>query len=134
VAADSQTDGVELTVFVDNRQSDCCGEPFAVGSRMSWTLRRGSDVDRPWLAAVLGADVAATVDAAEEHHGGIPEDTRRTTGTVTWIAEVRYRRPQGRLLPDSGVVTEVAAVRKWAAHHGDLRMVGFLARLRLDGE
>jgi hypothetical protein len=124
---------VELTVFVERWQLDCCGEPFAVGSQVSWTLRRGSDADRPWLTAVLGEELAATVDGSEEHHGGVREDTPRTTGTVTWIGEVRCRRFEGRPVPGSGVVTEVAEARKWAADHGDLQMAGFLARLRLDG-
>ena len=77
-----------LTVWVDSWQMLCCGEPFSVGQQVSWTL---SDADQDWLMAMLGADAQVTVDAAEEHHGGLPEETPRTTGTVSRIAAVHCR-------------------------------------------
>ena len=40
---------------------------------------------------MLGADAQVTVDAAEEHHGGLPEETPRTTGIVRRIAAVHCR-------------------------------------------
>ena len=63
-----------LTVWVDNWQMQCCGEPFSVGQQVSWTL---GDVDQDWLMAMLGADAQVSVDAAEEHHGGLPGDAGR---------------------------------------------------------
>lgn len=37
-----------LLVWVDAWQMQCCGDPFAVGSRVAWTL---SEPDREWLAS-----------------------------------------------------------------------------------
>src|ERR1700722_20471881 len=65
----------------------CCGEPFAVGSQVLWRL---GDADGDWLGAVLGAR-AAGVDAAEEHHGGLPEEVPETAATVSGISAVHCR-------------------------------------------
>jgi hypothetical protein len=65
-----------MTIWVDGWQMQCCGEPFRLGSQVAWTLRAA---DPDWLEAVLGAQ--QIVDAAEEHHGGVPEDTMPTRGT-----------------------------------------------------
>ena len=75
-----------MTIWVDGWQMQCCGEPFRLGSQVAWTLRAA---DPDWLEAVLGAQQIA--DAAEEHHGGVPEDTMPTRGTVTHIAAVHCR-------------------------------------------
>jgi hypothetical protein len=65
----------------------CCGEPFAIGSAVSWAVR---DADQAWLEEVLGPETAATVDAAEEHHDG--DDGRTVHGTVLSIAGVHCRQ------------------------------------------
>jgi hypothetical protein len=75
---------VDLTVWVNGWQMQCCGEPFAVGSQVSWTL---GDVDRDWLEAVLGAR-AAGVNAAEGHHGGLPDEVPETAAVVSGISAV----------------------------------------------
>lgn len=75
-----------MTVWVDSWQMQCCGDPFRRGSKVTWTLR---DADPGRFAAMLGPFVRRTVEAAEEHHGGVPEDTPPTTGTVTLIAAVQ---------------------------------------------
>jgi hypothetical protein len=87
-----QNGAVDLTIWVDAWQMQCCGERFAVGDEVSWRLREaGSD----WLENVLGAEVARGVDAAEEHHGGVGEDTAVTVGAVVSIelTDVRIRPP-----------------------------------------
>ncbi|MGO9216878.1 MAG: DUF6578 domain-containing protein [Streptosporangiaceae bacterium] len=56
--------------------------------KVTWTLR---DADPDWFAAMLGPFVRRTVEMEEEHHGGVPEDTPPTTGTVTLIAAVHCR-------------------------------------------
>jgi hypothetical protein len=65
----------------------CCGEPFAVGSQVSWTQ---GDVDTDWLGAVLGAK-ATGVDAAEDHHVGLSEEVPETVATVSGISAVHCR-------------------------------------------
>jgi hypothetical protein len=113
----------------------CCGDPFRLGSKVTWTLR-GADPD--WFAAMVGPFVRRTVAAAEEHHGGVPEDTPTTTGTVTLIAAVhcRYAPREGDPgptdpVPDSGVLTEVESADGWIADRGEERFAGYLVQLKL---
>jgi hypothetical protein len=77
------------------------------------------------------------VDAAEEHHGGVPEDAEPTQGTVTGIAAVHCRfvsasgRDSGTFYPvqGSGVLTEIESADGWTADRGDERFVGYLVQL-----
>jgi hypothetical protein len=125
---------MEMTVWVDSWQMQCCGEPFHIGSEISWTLRAG---DLDWLECSLGAE--ETVHAAEEHHGGVPEDTEPTRGAVTGIKAVHCRfaaRPDsgsGTLYPvrGSGVLTDVESADGWIADRDDERFVGYLVRLKV---
>jgi hypothetical protein len=125
-----------MTVWVDSWQMQCCGEPFRLGSQVAWTLG-GTDPD--WLEALLGVDAQQTVDAAEEHHGGVPEDTIPTRGTVTRIVAVHCRyapRPGGDSrtiypVPGSDVLTDVASADGWTADRGDERFVGYLVQLEV---
>lgn len=124
---------MDLTVWVDGWQMQCCGEPFAVGSQVSWRL---GDADRDWLGAVLGA-MAAGVDAAEEHHGGLSEEVQETAARVSGISAVhcRYAPAPGVdskvLYPvrDSAVVTELTRADGWTPDRGDLRFAGDLVDL-----
>lgn len=43
------------------------------------------------LEQILGADQAGRIDATEEHHGGMPEPSSVTTGTVASIQAVHCR-------------------------------------------
>ena len=124
-----------MTVWVDSWQMQCCGDPFRRGSRVAWTLR---DVDPDWFAAMLGPFVRRNVAAAEEHHGGVREDTRPTTGTVARIAAVhgRYAPRAGDpgpsyRVPGSGVLTEVESAGGRIADRGEERFVGYLVQLKL---
>jgi hypothetical protein len=49
----------------------CCGKPFSLGVEVAWTL---GAADPDWLEMVLGTRAQQTVDAAEDHHGGVPGD------------------------------------------------------------
>jgi hypothetical protein len=74
---------MRFVVWVDAWQMQCCGEPFAVGDRVGWTLR---DLPRGRLLDdVVGSEVAARITHAEEHHGGVPEDAPVVLGTVRSI-------------------------------------------------
>lgn len=110
-----------VPVWMDSWQYECCGDPFAVGDRVRWSLR---PADLGFLAPVLGAllpgwhaddlplirvddptvvgrgDLAVVLAPgqphrvgllAEEHHGEIPEGAPATTGTVASIRVVRWR-------------------------------------------
>jgi hypothetical protein len=111
----------------------CCGEPFAVGSEISWTL---GNADADWLETVLGAR-ATGVDSAEEHHGGLPEETPKTEARVSGISAVhcRYAPDPGAdskiLYPvrDSAVLTELTTADGWTPDRGDLQFAGYLVEL-----
>jgi Family of unknown function (DUF6578) len=126
---------VSMTVWVDSWQLQCCGEPFRRGSKVTWTLR---DVDPDWFETMLGPRARRTVEAAEEHHGGVPEDTLPTRGTVTLIAAVHCHyapRPgsdsrTSHPVPGSGVLTEVESADGWTADRGEERFVGYLVQLK----
>jgi hypothetical protein len=79
---------MDMTVWVDSWQMQCCGEPFRLGSQVAWTL---GPADNDWLDGMLGPQARPAADAAEDHHGGVPEDTVPTQGTVTGIAAVCCR-------------------------------------------
>ena len=122
-----------MTLWVDAWQMQCCGEPFRLGSQVAWTV---GEADPKWLGAVLGAEMSPGVDGAEEHHGGIPEDTEPTKGVVTGISAVHCRyapRPgDARALypvPGSGVLTDVDSADGWIADRGEERFVGYVVRL-----
>jgi len=110
-----------MTVWVDYWQIQCCGEPFIVGAQVTWTLR---EPDADWLTTVLGPDVQ--VDAAEEHHGGVPEEAPTTTGKVLSIAAVHSRYPP---VLTSTVRTKVSIADGRIKDREDLRFAGYLVRL-----
>jgi hypothetical protein len=122
-----------MTVWVEDWQMQCCGQPFAVGSTVSWTLRTtGCD----GLAAVLGERVAQTVDAVEEHHGRVPENTPETKATVTSITAVhcRYAARAGNPrdvhpVPGSAVLSTARRADGYVPKQCGLRFIGYLVKL-----
>jgi hypothetical protein len=120
---------VKITVWVDAWQMQCCRSNFRVGSRVSWTL---TDPGTDWLMTVLGDDV--TVDAAEEHHGAVLDDTPLTAVTVTAIGAVHCRYAPGRnqdertLTPvrSSAVLTPVTSADGWTPDRDGLHFAGYL--------
>ncbi|WP_158610889.1 DUF6578 domain-containing protein [Micromonospora endolithica] len=125
---------MEIRVWVDDWQMQCCGEPFAVGDRVSWRLR---DLDPEWPGLVLGSDLTAGVDQAEEHHGRVSEDLSPVTGIVASIHAVHCRyaplsdeRPTHRHpVPGSGAMTSVRSADGWTPDRGDLTFAGYVVRL-----
>ena len=123
-----------MSVWVEGWQMQCCGKPFEVGSRVAWTL---VPVGADFLGDMLGAGSRGTIDAAEEHHGAVPEDTPETTGTVRAISAVQCRYapvPGGdeRMLAavaSSAVQTAVQAADGWVPDRGGLQFAGYLVRL-----
>jgi hypothetical protein len=122
-----------MIVWVDGWQLQCCGQPFTVGSRVAWTLcPTGTD----YVDHMLGADAGRAIDAAEEHHGGVPEGTPETNGIVTAIAAVHCRYAHVRdgdmlLYPvaSSGVRTTVNVANGWAPNRLALKFAGYLVHL-----
>ena len=121
---------METTIWVDAWQMQCCGEPFSVGSRVTWTLA-GADS----ITSVLGDSV--TVHAAEEHHGGVPDGTQPTEAKVTAISAVHCRHAPAHgadqrtlyPVPSSAVLTPLLSADGRTRDRDDLRFVGYLVHL-----
>lgn len=114
---------MQVTVWVDDWQLQCCGEPFAVGSHVAWTLGP-ANVDR--LEVALGTQAGA-IDLIEDHHGGLPEGTPVTRGTVTSIKAVHRRLPA----PVHADVTcrSVSRADGWEPQTPQSRFLGYLVQL-----
>jgi len=78
---------VTKTIWMYDWQWQCCGEPFQVGSHISWAL---VPLDLTFLATILGEEAASSVTQAEEHHD-LPENAPRTSGRVTAIRAMYCR-------------------------------------------
>ncbi|WP_344975278.1 DUF6578 domain-containing protein [Streptosporangium fragile] len=125
---------MNLLVWVDGWQMECCGASFRVGSRIAWTL---GPADADALTPVLGENTAATVDRVEDHHGDLPEDTPATEATVTAITAVHCRyAPRAHDDPrtlhpvnDSAVFSAVTHADGRTPDLGELQFVGYLVRL-----
>lgn len=119
-----------MRIWVDDWQVQCCGDAFSVGATVSWTVQ---EPDREWLTGLLGDQVAATVDAAEEHHGDGPLE--RVEAEVTEISAVhcRYALKPGAdaLYPVEGssVLTPLTEADGWTPNRGELSFVGYLVTL-----
>jgi hypothetical protein len=124
-----------MTVWLEFWQVQCCGEPFRLGDRVAWTVRA---TDTDWLEVMLGTHVQPGVDAVEDHHGGVPEGTAPTRGTVTRIAAVHCRYapragsdshtsyPAGlRRVPDLPGFMQYAATGRYCAgcRHGHATLI-----------
>ncbi|WP_109603191.1 DUF6578 domain-containing protein [Actinoplanes xinjiangensis] len=120
---------MEITVWVDRADWNCCGEPFRIGSQVTWELRR--DIDVRWLMEALGSDTAVSVDAFQYHHGDTDVASEQTSGTVARIRAVHWRSaPQTGTVPGSGVLTELNEADRGAPDRGDLTFEGFLVTLK----
>lgn len=116
-------------------QMQCCGEPFALGAIVEWTLapvgERGS------LALAMGQELADSVTHLEDHHELLlPDDVPRTAGRVRSIRAVRgrYGRAEGQstcLHPvrESATATAVPSADGWEADRDGARFVGYLIEL-----
>ena len=116
-------------MWVDNWQMQCCGEPFRVGSRVSWSVL---DADQQWLSDMLGP-AAAEVTVAEEHHTAA-SGMRTLEGTVTSIraAHCRYAPAPGKdsrfvaPVPGSATLTDIESADGWTPSHDDLTFTGYV--------
>ncbi|ROO86953.1 hypothetical protein EDD29_4539 [Actinocorallia herbida] len=117
---------MEVDVWMDDWQMECCGEPFQVGDRVTWTLAMGRYEVYPGLDA----------DAYEDHHEVAA--TSEVTGTVRAIDAVHVRfapeAPGGRtFVPVAGSATRtpIPKARRFesAPAARQDRFTGYLIRL-----
>jgi hypothetical protein len=78
-------------VWMDSWQMECCGDPFAIGSTVRWTVHTPTDPHFEWFSAVLGAEAAHRIDGVEEHHGDYEDEMQCVEGTVRSIEAVFCR-------------------------------------------
>jgi len=79
---------VRLTVWLEDWQHQCCGEPFSIGSTLGWTLAGPEE----YVDSLFAPDLAVHVDHIDDRHGmHVDLDTPQTVGTVTAIRSVRVR-------------------------------------------
>ncbi|MFJ4712497.1 DUF6578 domain-containing protein [Streptomyces sp. NPDC088785] len=118
------------TIWVDDWQMQCCGEPFAPGDVVAWHLL---EVDPEDYADVLGGDRAAAIDFREEHHGHEtgPTPTRLRVLTVTEV-HCRYEVPGGstsnvrHAVPGTTELVPVRAADGWAPARPGVDFTGYL--------
>lgn len=92
-------------VWLSGWEWACCGDPFAVGHRVEFSIATRGVSDE--LKAALGEQLARTVDAMESHHEANFPD--RVGGLVTAVCEVtqeflerrELRRPGHGAPPDA---------------------------------
>ncbi|WP_330344852.1 hypothetical protein OHA09_17075 [Streptomyces longwoodensis] len=128
-----------LTIWVDDWQIQCCGQSFAPGDVVSWTLL---EVDPEDYADVVGRGCADEIDFREEHHGQ-GEGHAHTSVEVVSIAEVhcRYEVPPGATddvnhpVPGTTVLVPAKEADGWAKARPDVSFAGYLvaARRATDG-
>ena len=111
-----------LRVFVSDWQYECCGDPFAVGDEVTWTVEPTPPGDETLRAA--------GVEAYEDHHEMAESPTREVSGTVRGIAilarqfredaEGVWRPVKGRFRlheidrsPRAGFVYELTDSERW---------------------
>jgi hypothetical protein len=126
--------GMTLTIWVDDWQIQCCGQSFAPGDVVSWTLL---EVDPKDYAAVVGSERADEIDFREEHHGQ-GEGHAPISLEVVSIAEVhcRYGVPPGATdkvnhpVPGTTVLVPVKEADGWAKARPDVSFAGYLVTAR----
>jgi hypothetical protein len=125
--------GTERIVWVDAWQIQCCGEPFAVGSTVTWELSR--TVDRDFLGSVFGEAGAARITDCEEHHGDAL-DADPLVGVVRSIERVSCsyapEDDDSNVLSPVGGSAVLSAVQHadgWEPETDDVRFVGYVVTL-----
>jgi hypothetical protein len=80
---------VTTTVWVDDWQQACCGDPFAVGGTVRWSV---VDATGGGLAQYFPASSGVSITYAEQHHGPAhPGELVTIEGRVTAIHGVQLR-------------------------------------------
>ena len=117
----------DITVWVDDWQMQCCGDPFEVGSQVEWTIV-------PWTFERPPIDELGAIEYYYEHHGDADTEVLQLKGTVARIQAVYQRyaldvaenvqKPvAGRLVKYSGIADG------WTAGQDEYRFSAYLVQL-----
>lgn len=74
---------VRAVVWYASWQMECCGDPFAVGDRVTWSVE--AYIDDDWFSAALGPEMATRITHSEEHHSEDADDLTEISGRVLTI-------------------------------------------------
>ncbi|MGA5641744.1 DUF6578 domain-containing protein [Streptomyces cinereoruber] len=121
-------------IWIDGWQIQCCGQDFAPGDVVSWTLLEADPAD---YDDIVGGERAEGIDFREEHHGQ-EEGCVPTSVEVVSIAEVhcRYGALPGstdkvnRPLPGTAVLVPVEKADGWAKAVPGVDFAGYLVTAR----
>ena len=111
---------VAVTVWIDNWEWQCCGEPFEVGSNVLWGLVPASEQFKSELAKQLG-EVADRLTHCETHHD-MDDEIRpipirgKVEGiyAVYWIRESQRDDPRVyESVPGTGVLESRETANGW---------------------
>ena len=129
-------------MWIDDWQMQCCGDPFAVGSTMTWSTVPVTDTTG--FAVFLDPAVAASITDHEERHPYNDHEVNELheiTGVVTSIdaAFCRYVTNNGISEPaaGSGICEPRSQVTNgWESRPGDeeLSFVGYLVMVETADE
>ncbi|MFF9341736.1 MULTISPECIES: DUF6578 domain-containing protein [unclassified Streptomyces] len=121
---------MKLTIWVDDWQTQCCGESFAPGDVVSWTLLEADPED---YADVVGGGRANEIDFREEHHG---RDEGHAPASVEVVSIVEVHCRYGVLpgatdkvnhpVPGTTVLVPVEKADGWAKARPDVGFAGYL--------
>lgn len=122
---------VRWNVWVDEWQMECCGDPFHVGSTVTWTL---APADREWLTRALGEETAATIEWGEEHHDEPTAAHITVEAQVKHISAVHARHVKAEgdtyLHPTEGVLTPLTSADRSPPPPSDDRdLIGYIVTL-----
>lgn len=85
MTASSDESGVRAVVWVDGWQQECCGDAWALGSKVAWTVERSNtDYFQPLF------DPPVTIDWHEEHHAESSAGLAKLEGIVLTIQGVQF--------------------------------------------
>jgi hypothetical protein len=127
-------------VWIDDWQFQCCGEPFAIDSKVAWSTYRVTDPT--WFNQFLDAEVASSITDHEQSHDlGDDRDLERTTGVVRAVHAVfcRYLEVDdvAMPIPGSGVLESRTSVGRSEPDDADTddgrSFIGYLVSLDTAG-
>jgi hypothetical protein len=100
-----------VRVAVPSWGFQCCGDPFAVGTNVSWPV---STEDTEWFDELLPSGVPG-VDAVEDHHDELPQEVVGIITGIEGLGVVFSPVVDGiqHPLPGSGVVTRLPSGDGW---------------------
>ncbi|MFD5727085.1 MULTISPECIES: DUF6578 domain-containing protein [unclassified Streptomyces] len=124
-----------LTIWVDDWQMQCCGDPFAPGDVVSWALM---EVDAEDYADLVGEERAEGIDFREEHHGG-EDGVPPVPLEVVSVVEVHCRyaalpgetgRVRGPVPGTTVLIPVEGAAGGWAKAQDGVSFAGYLMTAR----